>query len=120
MTTGDAVTGVVWSWLNDPEHALNGLVAADGDGSLVGLCHYRPMTSPLRGCDIGFIDDLFVDPGRRGGGIGAALIAQVVAVARDRGWPKVRWITAEDNTRARALYDRVAVLTTWRTYEIAP
>ena len=120
VTTGDAVAGAVWSWLHDPDHPLNGLVAADGGGGLVGLCHYRPMPSPLRGRDIGFIDDLFVDPSRRGGGIGAALIDRVVAVAREEGWPKVRWITAEDNARARALYDRVAGLTAWRTYEISP
>ena len=120
VTMGDAAAGAVWSWLHDSGHPLNGLVAADDDGVLVGLCHYRSMPSPLRGCDIGFIDDLFVDPSRRGGGIGAALIGRVVTVAREEGWPKVRWITAEDNARARALYDRVADLTAWRTYEILP
>ena len=119
VTTGDAVADAVWSWLHDPVHPLQGLVAAHDDGGVVGLCHYRPMPSPLRGCDIGFIDDLFVDPDRRGGGIAAALIDRVVAVARENGWPKVRWITAEDNARARALYDRVAGLTAWRTDEIS-
>jgi hypothetical protein len=32
----------------------------------------------------------------------------------------VRWITAEDNARARRLYDRVAQKTHWVTYEIRP
>ena len=30
----------------------------------------------------------------------------------------IRWITAEDNYRGRAVYDRVAVKTKWLTYEI--
>ena len=29
-----------------------------------------------------------------------------------------RWITADDNYRARTLYDRVAKKTAWNTYEI--
>jgi hypothetical protein len=30
----------------------------------------------------------------------------------------IRWITAEDNYRARGVYDRVAVRTPWVTYDI--
>ena len=44
----------------------------------------------------------------------------VAEEARANGWPVVRWITAEDNARARALYDRVATRTHWVTYEIRP
>ena len=32
----------------------------------------------------------------------------------------VRWITAEDNYRARGLYDKVAQRTSWLTYDMAP
>ena len=37
---------------------------------------------------------------------------------RARGWTVIRWITAEDNYRARGLYDRVADKTKWATYDI--
>jgi len=48
---------------------LNGLVY-EVDGNIVGFAHYRRMPSPLRGQDIGFLDDLFVDPEHRGQRIG--------------------------------------------------
>ena len=38
--------------------------------------------------------------------------------ARDRGCSKVYWLTAETNSTARALYDRVATHTGFVHYEI--
>jgi GNAT superfamily N-acetyltransferase len=115
----DTIAETVWSWLNDPAHELEGLVALAGDRP-VGLAHYRRMPSPLRGADVGFLDDLFVEPGRRGARIGEQLLARLGAIARERGWGVVRWITADDNYRARTLYDRVAKKTSWNLYELTP
>ena len=56
----------------------------------------------------------------RGGGVAASLVEAVVGEAKRNGWGVVRWITAEDNARARALYDRIATRTQWVTYEIRP
>lgn len=107
---------VVWGWLMNPDHVFEGLVARDGD-ALVGLIHFRAMPSPLRAAEAGFIDDLFVDPARRGSGAAEALFEAVYAVGRQRGWPLIRWITSDDNYRARAVYDRVARKTNWTLYE---
>ncbi|WP_235438754.1 hypothetical protein [Streptomyces yangpuensis] len=41
-------------------------------------------------------------------------------LAAERGWSVVRWITADDNHRARAKYDQVATRTMWVTYDMAP
>jgi hypothetical protein len=46
------------------------------------------------------------------------LIAAVKTEGQKRGWTVIRWITAEDNYRARALYDRLADRTKWVTYDI--
>ena len=46
------------------------------------------------------------------------MIAGIEALGRARGWSVIRWITAADNARARAVYDRVAVETPWVTYDI--
>ncbi|WP_238377070.1 hypothetical protein [Neptunomonas antarctica] len=35
------------------------------------------------------------------------------------GWPLVRWITAENNYRARSVYDKLATKTHWQTYQLA-
>jgi GNAT superfamily N-acetyltransferase len=113
----DAHKAAVWGWLMDPAHVLEGYVAVQG-GQPVGLAHVRPMPSPLRGQDVGFLDDLFVDPAARGGRVGEALLAFLADLARQRGWPVIRWITADDNYRARTLYDRVASKTSWNLYEM--
>ena len=49
-----------------------------------------------------------------------ALMSALAREAHRRDWSVVRWITAEDNYRARALYDRVAVKTAWLTYDMQP
>lgn len=108
----------VFGWLMDPAHECNGLVAENAAGSLVGLTHYRPFSSPLRAAVNCFLDDLFVDPDARGSGAADALIAAVADVARGKGWATVRWITADDNYRGRGVYDRVATRTMWITYDL--
>lgn len=113
----DEIAATVWRWINDAGHELDGLIALR-DGEPVGLAHYRRMPSPLRGADIGFLDDMFIAPAARGSGIGEAMFARLGEIARARGWEIIRWITADDNYRARGLYDRVAVKTTWNTYEM--
>ena len=115
----DAIAATVWGWLQDPAHELEGVLAVQ-DGAPVGLAHYRRMPRPLQGTDIGFLDYLFVEPAARGQRIGERLIGHVSEVARERGWTVVRWLTAEDNQRARALYDRVASKSRFILYELAP
>lgn len=109
-----------WSWLMSPQHPQEAIVAVSASGGLVGLAHYRAFPEPLLGQEAGFLDDLFVLPGDRGEGIGHRLIATVSSIAQGRGWPLLRWITAQDNAAARKLYDRIAQPTAWVTYELMP
>lgn len=113
-----AMRDTVWSWIFDPDHETEALVAADSNGRLVGLAHFRPFARPLSATTGGFLDDLFVDPAARGSGAASVLLDAVAAEGRKRGWSIIRWITAEDNYRARGLYDRKASKTHWLTYDI--
>lgn len=108
----------VWGWLHDPAHECEGLVAQGDDAALLGLTHFRPFARPLSATTGCFLDDLFVTPEARGTGAAALLIEAVREIAAARGWSVVRWITREDNYRARGLYDRVATRTDWVTYDI--
>ena len=108
----------VWSWLHDPTHETEGFLALNEACKPMGLTHYRPFARPLMAATGGFLDDLFIDPAHRGSGAAQALIDAVVAEGRRRGWSVIRWITAEDNYRARAAYDKLAVKTKWATYDI--
>jgi GNAT superfamily N-acetyltransferase len=120
VTQTPAMRETVWGWLHDPGSVQEGLVAEASDGRLIGLAHYRPFSRPLSATTGGFLDDLFVAPEARGLGAAEALIAGVKAIATGRGWSVLRWITAEDNLRARSLYDRLANRTPWVTYDLLP
>jgi len=113
----DKILQTVWNWLHDKKHEVDGLVY-EVDGNIVGLAHYRRMPSPLRGQDIGFLDDLFVDPKHRGQRIGAKILNELTKISKSKRWNLVRWITREDNLRAKSLYYRVSEKTTWDVYEV--
>jgi ribosomal protein S18 acetylase RimI-like enzyme len=93
---------------------------AEADGALAGFAHVREFVRPLDGGEGGYLDDLYVDPGSRGYGVGAALLEHLRGLARERGWSVVRWITADDNVTAQRLYDRHAQRTPWVTYDMSP
>ena len=116
---GDAEYERAWSWIHDPSRETRCLIARDADGTPVGLAHYRAYDSPLRGT-CGFLDDLFVDPAFRGGGAADALLAELNRIGAEEGWPVIRWNTAEDNYRARGVYDRHAAKTVFLTYSMSP
>lgn len=108
----------VWGWLMDQTKEVFGFVAENSKGKLIGITHFRSYARPLSASTGGFLDDLFVDPNARGSGAAEALIDAVKADGQKRGWTVIRWITADDNYRARGLYDRLAERTKWVTYDI--
>jgi GNAT superfamily N-acetyltransferase len=116
----DAMAAQVWSWIHDPTHEVQGLVVEDGQGQLVGLAHYRPFARPLSATVGCFLDDLFVDPARRGGGAADLLLRELARIAGENGWSVVRWITADDNYRGRGKYDQHGTRTMWITYDMPP
>lgn len=54
---------------------------------------------------------MFVSLALRGTGAGRKLIEAVYAAANAAGAPTVYWMTQDDNTIGRQLYDRVARVT---------
>ena len=107
----------VWNWLHDLKHELNGLVY-EINNHIIAIAHYRQMPSPLRGRNIGFLDDLYVHPEYRGRKIGEGIIDKLNDISKEQGWGLIRWITRNDNHSAKSLYDRVAKKSTWDVYEL--
>ncbi len=56
---------------------------------------------------VGYLEELYVVPGRRGEGIGRAIMNAVLGLARDRGAAGMEMVTGEDDTAARSLYESV-------------
>jgi len=119
MPMSEETLETVWQWIFDPQQPFYSLIAKDEEGLAVGLMHYRAMPSPLRGSQVGFLDDLFVEPSCRGSGVVDLMFDRLKQEAQAHGWPFTRWVTAENNYRGRAVYDRVAEKTQWQTYQLS-
>ncbi|MGV3553601.1 N-acetyltransferase family protein [Rhizobium sp.] len=107
-----------WGWIL--EGRINCLMALDNDGKPVGFAHIREFLRPLSSTVAGYLDDLFVDPGQRGGGVVDLLFDAARALGQENNWSVIRWITRDDNYRARSVYDKVATRTNWVTYDLTP
>ena len=118
MPMDQKILDTVWSWIMDERENFYAIGVKDKFGRLVGFMHYRQMPSPLRGVVIGFLDDLFVQLDARGNGAVQALFKELKVIAKDRNWPFIRWITASDNHRARALYDKISNTIDFVTYQM--
>lgn len=107
-----------WSWIM--EGRITCLMALNEEARPVGFAHVREFLRPLSATVAGYLDDLFVDPGQRGGGAVDQLFDAARALGREKNWSVIRWITSDDNYRARSVYDRIAKRTNWITYDLAP
>jgi ribosomal protein S18 acetylase RimI-like enzyme len=78
------------------------LLAGDGPDGLTVL-RFRPsIWSEALEC---YLAELYVVPDRRGKGLGRALMAAAIQLARDRGADHMDLGTSEDDVAARALYE---------------
>ena len=80
-------------------------IARDG-GRAVGVATLDWKWSSLKGARMGYLEDLFVDPGSRSKGIADALIEICADRCRELGMPAMQWATAPDNHRAQKVYNR--------------
>lgn len=101
--------------LGDDPRDYNGLLAIV-DGNPAGLTHYLFHRHGWRIEDTCYLQDLYVEPGRRGTGLGRKLIEAVYERADAHGAGSVYWLTQEFNTTARRLYDRIATKTPFVQY----
>ncbi len=113
----DAVTDDVFARFVAGE-SLHGAIAWSDAGEAIGLVHWLFHPSTWSVTDYCYLEDLYVAPVARGGGVGRALIAHVGDAARAAGASQVYWHTQDSNTTARVLYDSVATYTGHVQYEL--
>ncbi|MDO9384823.1 MAG: GNAT family N-acetyltransferase [Hyphomicrobiaceae bacterium] len=114
----ESVTARTWARILAQAEGMIGRVA-ERDGRVVGfsvsIVHARSW-SVEPAC---YLEDLFVDTAVRGSGAGRALIDDLLALGRDRGWARVYWHTRQSNAVARRLYDRFTPADDFVRYTVA-
>ncbi len=105
---GDDVTALLWQRVHDCQHPINCFVAQDSvTAELIGRVHDIPHPSTWNEKLYCYLEDLFVSPDLRGGGVGEALIKAVSEEANKQDWSDVYWHTQDNNKKARGLYDKI-------------
>ena len=95
------------------------LVARSDGGGPIGFAAVGWKWSSLRAARVAIMEDLFVDPEARRGGVGQELIEACAERAGALGAPCLQWVTALDNERAQSVYERVgAEGQRWLEYEL--
>lgn len=98
------VTDNTWRRIMDPSSPV-GMRVAERDGKLVGFAIHLTHPSTWVATEDCYLEDLYVDEACRGGGIGRALLDDLVALGEVKGWARLYWHTEEGNVRARRPYD---------------
>jgi GNAT superfamily N-acetyltransferase len=108
---------LTWSRIMDPNFNMKCAVAVQ-DGQVIGFTTYNLQNSTWSENGHCYLEDLFVDPAVRGGGVGRALIDYVKAYAIENKCSRLYWNTDEDNATARKLYDTYTLESGKRQYRV--
>jgi GNAT superfamily N-acetyltransferase len=102
----DAITRYTWTRIMDAASPVHAIVAERDDGLVIGIAHYVIHENTWSLTPVCYLEDLYVDPAQRAGGVGRQLIDSLVAEMKMQGWSRLYWNTKENNYRARGLYDK--------------
>jgi GNAT superfamily N-acetyltransferase len=95
-----------WERIMDAACPVHAIVAEREAGDVIGIANYVIHVSTSLPTPVCYLQDLFVDPGRRAAGVGRHLIDWLVLEMKAQGWSRLYWHTKENNYRARGLYDK--------------
>ncbi len=95
-------------------------VGKTGDRSIVGFIQLYPSFSSVRMSPIWILNDLYVQPDRRGQGIGERLLGEAGRHAVQNGYSRIELATENTNTHAQRLYERLGYskITGWTYYAL--
>lgn len=101
-------------------HAL--VAETDGtDGTeVVAMAVWYTTFSTWTGVHGIWLEDLYVRPAHRGGGLGTRLLATLAATAVERGWARLEWWVLGWNTPSISFYDSLGArpMTEWVHYRM--
>lgn len=92
-------------------------VVAEGEGgALVGFALFFTNFSTFLGRPGLYLEDLYIQPAHRGGGLGRALLVHLARLAVQRGCGRFEWSVLDWNAPAIAFYERMGatLMPDWR------
>ena len=98
-------------------------VAEAGEGKdrhVVGIALWFLTFSTWTGKNGMHLEDLFVEPRHRGSGLGKALLTELAAECRERGFRRLEWAVLRWNAPSIAFYASIGATpqTEWETYRL--
>jgi GNAT superfamily N-acetyltransferase len=97
------------------EPAAELLVGFLGD-EICGYALFFQNFSSFQGRPGMYLEDVYVEPGVRGKGLGKALLVEVIRTARARGYRRCEWMVLDWNQGAKQFYQSFGakILSDWR------
>jgi len=99
----DAVSSTQDDYLSALADGRIDITVAESEGTIVGMAIYYDSFSTWKGRML-YLEDFYVQPARRGQGIGATLFQHVIDEATRRGCVLLKWQVLDWNTKAIDFY----------------
>ena len=109
----------LWEALFGPRPRAE-VVIAEASGRPAGFALFYNSYSTFRGrCGV-HLEDLYITPEHRGGGIGRALLAHVARLTRERGCGRLEWWALTEDDKANRFYERLGAVVQdeWAVYRL--
>lgn len=107
--------------LMNEENGLHAVIA-EQDGVPVGMMTwYTYKIATFSGRRVFYIEDVFIEDDKRGGGIGTALFAEAKRLAEENGCARLEWKCLDRNTSAQKFYEKIGGKISddgWLTYTV--
>jgi GNAT superfamily N-acetyltransferase len=100
--------------------AAEAVIAERDDGTPVGFAVFHATFSTWDCLPGIWLEDIFVLPDERRGGVGEALFRHVAAVTVERGYSRYGWVALDWNTPALSFYEKLGakVLDEWKLHRL--
>ena len=103
------------------EHPAAEALIAERDGRPVGFAVFHGTFSTWE-CRAGlWLEDLYVSPAERRGGIGGIVLSRLAAIAVERGCARLEWNALDWNDPALRFYERIGAdrLSEWELHRLS-
>ncbi|PIR83829.1 GNAT family N-acetyltransferase [Candidatus Kaiserbacteria bacterium CG10_big_fil_rev_8_21_14_0_10_51_14] len=96
-------------------------ILVEVEGKAVGFALFFPNYSTWQGKPGMYLEDLYVQPDQRGGGVGKKLLHRLADICRERGYGRMEWQVLSWNQPAIDFYQSIGAqpLDEWKKYRIS-